>query len=108
MANCVICRKQFSLLENITNRSIQRCKGCDQRLKQAQQEMLAFIESQWHQQGVFLQTKQHVLGQFAPLQMPTDLGTPVITRIEYLMQLTDIRYGNVPRIATSIHLDSDE
>lgn len=108
MANCTICSKQFSFLENITNRSIQRCKACDLRLRQAQRELLAFIESQWQQQGVFPQTKQHILEQFARLRMPADLGTPVVTRIEYLLQLTDIRNGNVPRIATSIHLDSDE
>ncbi|HEU5383060.1 MAG TPA: hypothetical protein VFV38_47270 [Ktedonobacteraceae bacterium] len=108
MTNCVICRKQFSFFENLTNRAIQRCKACDQRLKQVQREMMAFVESQWQQQGVFPQTRQHVSEQFVQLQMPADLGTPVMQRIEYLIQLTDIRYGNIPRTATSIHLDSDE
>lgn len=108
MANCAICSKQFSFLENIMNRSIKRCKICDQRLKQVQQEVLTSLEYQWQQQGIFPQTQQQILQRFVELQMPSDLGTPVITRLDYLRRLTDIRYGNVPRIATSIHLDSDE
>jgi hypothetical protein len=108
MAMCTVCSNQFTFLENLTNRSIQRCKACDQRLNQIQRETLAFVENQWLQRGVFPQTKQHVLSQFSQVRMPTDLGTPVMSRIDYLLRLTDIRYGNVPRIQTSIHLDSDE
>ncbi len=108
MANCTICSTPFSFRETMTNRTIQRCKACDQRLNQVQREMLAFIESQWQQGGVFRQTKQHVLNQFSKVRMPMDLGSPVTSRIDYLLRLTDIRYGQVPRIHSAIHLDSDE
>ncbi|HEY0756171.1 MAG TPA: HNH endonuclease signature motif containing protein [Ktedonobacteraceae bacterium] len=108
MAACSVCSQQLSFIEKFTNRSIQRCKACDQRMKQLQSEMGVFVQKQWEQRGIFPQTKQHILEQFSKAHMPLDLGAPVIKRIDYLLGLTDIRYGNVPRIHTSIHLDSDE
>jgi len=108
MAVCAICNRQFSIMENLTNRTIQRCKVCDQYFHQVSREMLAFIDTQWQQRGIFRDTKRHVLDQFTKLRMPPDLGTPVLTRLDYLLRLTDIRCGNVPRIRTAIHLDSDE
>lgn len=108
MAVCTICHKQFSFIENLTNRKIQRCKNCNRHLYQAQSAMLAFINNQWQQRGIFAETRQQVMEQLDSLCMPADLRTPILARLDYFLQLTDIRYGNVPRISTTIHLDSDE
>jgi|SRR5579875_459123 hypothetical protein len=108
MASCVICRKPFSFFENLTQKTIQRCKACDQRMKQIQQGVLQFIDQEFHREGVFPQHYQQTLQQFAQVQMPKDLGDPALNRIHYLMKLTEIRYGHIPRIATSIHIDTDE
>jgi hypothetical protein len=40
--------------------------------------------------------------------MPSDLGQSVIQQLQYLCNLSEIRWGNVPIIRTDIHLDSDE
>lgn len=108
MAVCTLCGKQFSFVENITNRSIQRCKECDSRLKQHQQFILGMIEQTFQQNGIPLQMEVAIYQQLSTARMPRDLGDPVVGRLRYLRQLTEIRYGNLPRIPTSIHLDSDE
>ena len=108
MASCTICNNQFTFWENITNRSIQRCKACDQRLQQAQQSTLARIELLFQQGGVPITMERDIPQLIAETRMPPDLAQPIIKRLQYLRQLTEIRYGNVPRIRSSIHLDSDE
>src|SRR5258708_241092 len=108
MAVCTICNTKFSFLENVTNRSIQRCKDCDQRLKQFTQTTSEKIEVTWQQRGIFPGLEQEILRQLGELKMPSDLGTPIVSRLRYLRGLTDIRYGNVPRISTTALLNSDE
>lgn len=109
MAVCSICNAQFTFFENLTNRGIQRCKACDTRFKQHQQGALQAIEFAFFQRnGVPAQMEQDIYRQFNEAHMPQDLAQPVLSRLQYLRNLTEIRYGNVPRIATSIHLDSDE
>lgn len=108
MANCAICSNKFSFFENFTNRAIGRCKACDQRLTQLQQSLLGRIENDFLRSGVFPQMEQDISRQFIEVRMPPDLAQPVIQRLRYLGNLTNIRNGNIPRIYVSIHLDSDE
>lgn len=108
MAVCTICHTRFSSMEHSMDRAIKRCETCDRYLQQACHEIQVLIEEQWQQRGIFPETRHYVLGQFARLCMPADLGVPVLARLDYLLQLTDIRAGNLPRISTTICLDADE
>jgi len=108
MASCALCGKDFSFFENLTNRSIGRCKACDQHQKQIQQHMLNTLEQTFWHIGISPQVEQGILRQIHEVRMPSDLSAPVLQRSRYLKMLTDIRNGNVPQINTSIHLDSDE
>jgi 5-methylcytosine-specific restriction endonuclease McrA len=40
--------------------------------------------------------------------VPPQHAGPVLQRLSYLKALTDIRHGRLPRVAASIHLESDE
>lgn len=108
MAVCTICHTRFSFIERSVDRAITRCPTCDRYLQQARHEIQVFIEEQWQQRGILPETQRYVLSQFARLRMPADLGIPVMARLDYLLQLTDIRSGNLPRISTTLHLDADE
>ncbi|GHO84103.1 HNH endonuclease [Dictyobacter formicarum] len=108
MSTCVICSTEFTFFENLTNRTIKRCKKCDARFKQLQHDTFTMLEQAFLQGGVAFAMEQHIYKTFNDMRMPEDLGMPVIQRLKYLRMLTDIRAGNVPRIATAMHLDSDE
>lgn len=108
MATCMICSAEFTFFENIMNRSIHRCKACDDRLKQIQQAVMASIEQAFQRGGVTSEMEQGIYQHFTNIRMPADLGGPVVQRLRYLRGLTTIRLGNVPRIRTTMHLDSDE
>ena len=40
--------------------------------------------------------------------LPVEITGPLLKRLHYLRNITEIQSGNVPRINTSLHLDSDE
>ncbi len=42
------------------------------------------------------------------VRMPNDLGDPVVQRMRYLRNLSEIRYGKMPVIYAPMHLDLDE
>lgn len=107
MAACSVCNRDLGFFGSINNR-FQRCKQCGQRLGQIQQQMLSSLEQTFPTVGISPIMEQGIIRGLNEARMPPDLGDPVLIRCRYLRALTDIRNGNVPRIATSIHLDSDE
>lgn len=109
MASCTICSTEFTFFENLTNRSIQRCKKCDTRMKELAKNTTAAMWQVFNRDHYLTADhEQKVLTYFTQEKMPLDLGQPVIQQLRYIRQLSEINVGNVPRITTSLLLDSDE
>lgn len=71
-----------------------------------QSELQSSIEYHFKQGTLSLDIEKHISAQASAL--PQALSDPVLRRVRYLRNITEIQRGNVPRIQTSIHLDSDE
>jgi hypothetical protein len=69
---------------------------------------MASMEQEFSHNGVPLALEQALMKNFQEHKMPEDLGTPIVQRLCYLRELSEIRWGNVPIIRTAIHLDTDE
>ena len=85
-----------------------RCKQCDTQLVQEQRQWIVRIDEAFSRGGVSVEMQQAISQRFQQVRMPTDLGTPVMQHLQYLRQLSEIAWGNIPIIHTGIHLDSDE
>jgi hypothetical protein len=169
MAQCVICNKQLGFFENVLAMTTKRCSDCDARMREIQQNVAQSIEYAFQQGGVSQEMEQTIYKRFNEVNLPRDLGEPVIqrllqlrnltdirrfemlqrklladvdisfkentltadreqafyrtiqnekmpsgfaqpitSRLQYLRNLSEIRWGNIPRIGVDIHLDSDE
>lgn len=119
MTPCTSCNKQCSLFEYTLNGFRPRCKVCEERFTRLQQEILRATEDLFKRDMLTYEKEQSLYHHFQQVNMPQELGAPVIERMRYLRglfekrmrylrALSEIRAGNVPRIATTIHLDSDE
>lgn len=113
MALCTYCRKTFSFLENITQRSTQRCHSCNVYLRERQGLCYDAVsrasaegepEGQYGMYGI----EKMVYAKLQEYHMPHDIAQPVLQSLQRLHMLSDIRYGNIPIIQVDMHLDSDE
>ena len=59
-------------------------------------------------QDVTKETEQSILQLQRTLAVPQEIAQPLLRRLAYLKQLTDIRQGELPTISTSLKLESDE
>ena len=91
--------QQVQYLRNITETN---------RLNQIKDHWLATIQREFDQGGVSVDLEQQVKQKLHEAKMPSDLGQRVIQRLQYLRNLSEIRWGNIPRIRIDMHLDSDE
>ena len=66
------------------------------------------FETLFAKQGVNAEEEQYLYQALTAERIPPDLGNPLVERMRYLRSLSEIRYGNLPIIRTSIHLDFDE
>lgn len=66
------------------------------------------MQQQFNQAGVPATLGQDILRNFQEIRMPQDVGQSVMDKLKYLRDLSEIRWGNVPRIRVDIHLDTDE
>lgn len=109
MANCDSCNNQLAFLETIKSLiGTKRCNQCIARFTQAKDHWAGLVEQKFYQGGVPVDLEQAVYRNFQEMVMPIDVAQPVIDRLKYLRTLSEIRWGNVPRIRVDIHLDSDE
>lgn len=108
MSACTYCAKPFGFFENLINRAPHRCKECESKLTQVQQSTIARLNQLFAQGGVPRETERDIAMVLEQTRLPQDLAQVVLGRLTYLRNLTEIQRGNVPRIRTSIHLDSDE
>lgn len=70
------------------------------------EELANMIEALFAQGVLTAQVEQTIMQRASHLAQ--DLSSPVIRRLQYLRDIFEIQRGNVPRVSTSIHLDSDE
>lgn len=64
-------------------------------------------EIEYHfKQGSLIDISEKIA--LATSQLPQTLAAPVLQRLGYLKGIAEIQRGNIPRIASSLHLDSDE
>lgn len=109
MATCVVCNKELSLFETMKNvGKIKCCSQCNTRLLQAQKYWLDSLERAFAEGGVSQQMEQALLQNFRELRMIEELAQPVFQRLQYLRNLSEILWGNIPIIRVDIHMDSDE
>jgi hypothetical protein len=108
MAVCSSCNNQLSFFGSIKALGTKRCDPCNIKFDQAKNYWSGIIEQNFNQGGVPVTLEQAVHHNFQEIQMPPDVGQPVIQRLQYLRALSEIRWGYVPRIQTNHHLDSDE
>jgi Restriction endonuclease len=108
MANCTYCERELSLLERVTTMKTHRCKQCDEQLNAKIASWWQHIEMLFAGNGIDSAEEQAFYQAITSNRIPQDLGQPLIDRMRYLRSLSEIRYGNLPILRTSIHLDSDE
>lgn len=78
------------------------------RFNQIKEHWLKTIQQAFDQDGVSAELEQDILKNLRDVQMPPDIGRPVTERLRYLRELSEIRWGNVPKIFVKTHLDTDE
>lgn len=109
MANCSSCGIQLSFFGTLkTFGGPRRCDSCIARFDQAGHYWLGLAQQHFDQGGVPADLEQAVYRNFQEIRMPPDMGGPVVQRVQYLRNLSEIRNGNVPKIQTRQILDSDE
>lgn len=109
MANCDSCNTQLAFLETMKSlMGVKRCNQCIARFAQAKDYWANLVEQNFNQGGVPIELEQAVYRNFQAMSMPIDVAQPVIDRLKYLRSLSEIRWGNVPRIRVDVHLDTDE
>lgn len=108
MASCSVCGKELSFFAMLGAIRTKRCFECDTYYNQTQKECFATFEQMFTDGGITQGQEQALYQHFAAIRMPQDLAQPVIDRLRYLRTLSEIRWGNIPKIATDIHLNSDE
>lgn len=108
MANCTYCERELSLLERVSTMKTHRCKQCEEQLNAKITYWRQHIETLFAGNGVDAAEEQALYQAITSNRIPQDLGQPLVSRMHYLRSISEIRYGNLPVIKTSIHLDSDE
>jgi hypothetical protein len=109
MANCDACSNQLDFIETIRCFvGVKRCKQCHMKFDQTIKYWSGLVEQHFNQGGIPADLEKAVYHNFQEIRIPTDVGQPVIERLQYLRLLSEIQWGNVPRIRTNHHLDSDE
>src|SRR5260370_11823237 len=78
------------------------------RFNQVKDHWLKTMQVAFDRGGVSPELEQEISQNLQEIGMPTDTKQPVIQRLQYLRTLSEIRWGNVPRITVNTHLDSDE
>ncbi len=107
--SCTICAQPFSLVENITNRLLQRCNVCERRLRAFQEDTLEWLEQAFQESaGVTEEIERVIYESLEILKVPSDLEQPITSRLGYLRNLSKIRHGDFPHVRTDIHIDTDE
>jgi hypothetical protein len=109
MANCSTCGNKFAFFEAMKNLiGPKRCDQCLAKFGQSSQYWLGLMQQQFDQGGIAADLEQAIYRNFQEINMPSDIGQPVIQRFQYLRNLSEIRRGNLPVIRTHHILDSDE
>jgi len=78
------------------------------RFTQIKEHWLKMIQQAFDQGGVAVELEQEILKSLRDVQMPPDMARPVTEQLHYLRNVSEIQWGNVPRISTRTHLDTDE
>ena len=78
------------------------------RFTQIKEHWLKTIQQAFDQDGVSAVLEQEIIKQLRDVQMPLEMARPVTDRLRYLRELSEIRWGNVPKIFVKTHLDTDE
>jgi hypothetical protein len=76
------------------------------RFNQVKDHWLGAIQQAFNQGGVTAELEQDALSQLR--EVPPEIGRQVIDRLRYLRDLSEIQWGNVPKILVKTHLDPDE
>jgi HNH endonuclease len=109
MATCSSCNNSLKFLETLKSfGGTKRCNQCIAKFAQASRHWSGLVQQHFDQGGVSATLEQAVHQNFQEINMPPDVAQPVLHRLQYLRCLSEIRWGNVPRIRTNHHLDSDE
>lgn len=109
MANCDSCGNSLAFLETLKSLAgTKRCNQCNTRYEQIKNYWLDSMQQQFNQGGVPADLEQAVYRNLQETRTPPDIGRLVVQQLQYLRNLSEVRWGNVPRIRTGHHLDSDE
>lgn len=108
MAQCTVCEKSLGFFENMKLLTTKRCNDCDKKYADMRIQCMQTLDNCFANGGVTESIEQDFYRRLTEEKMPQDIGAPIVQRIRYLRSLSEIRWGNLPRIHTDIHLDSDE
>jgi len=78
------------------------------RFTQIKEHWLKTMQQAFDQGGVSAELEQQIVQNLRDTHMPPEMAHPVTERLQYLRKLSEIQWGNVPRIHTRTHLDTDE
>ena len=76
------------------------------RFNQIKDHWLGVIQQAFNQGGVTAELEQDALNHLR--EVPLEISRPIIDQLRYLRDLSEIRWGNVPKILVKTHLDTDE
>lgn len=106
---CTTCSRPLTFVENLTNRSIQRCNACERRFRGHQEDILEWIEEAFLEPaGITLEMEQEIYMLLAAFSIPTGYEEPILSRLGYVRSLSKIRQGDFPHVRTDLILDTDE
>ncbi|SRR5260221_7857932 len=109
MVTCYVCTKQLSMFDRLrSKRNVKCCPACDARLVQEAQYCAQSLENLFQANGISQKDEQSVYDRFRACRMINEIGDPVISRLRYLRNLSEIKWGNVAPIRVNMHLYTDE
>jgi len=106
MAVCINCGKGLSLWNRLVRQTI--CSECGEYFQNERYRWLSAIERDFSRGGVSLELETQMYQHFQSIHMPEYEGIPVIEKMRYFRELSEVQWGNVPTIRIDRHLDSDE
>jgi hypothetical protein len=71
-----------------------------------EQELKMVMENHFRAGTLTSEIEQSIFSRATVL--PQEMSSPLLKRLRYLRSISEIQRGNVPRIQTTLHLDSDE
>src|SRR5579863_1605588 len=95
MVACTVCGNDLTFFDLARAPQLKRCQGCTTKLTNAQRYWMNAIEQAFASGGVSQQLEQGLYKDFQMLSMPSDLGQPVVQRLQYLRGLSEILWGHV-------------